>query len=293
MGDLVFISGDFSSGTTLLYTLFRGNQECRCLYEPLHETLLPWLVWSPRSYEGHVNVGNYFREYKGLGGVMRLADPSWGVSGLHLDEADEAPGLRRYLSYLIGASYAYAPRVVVKENRLTFRLAWLRANFPQARVINIWRDKEDQWRSWVRRSQQYLGREDVGQGSVEFMGFRLAAWCEDLKSTFPELSADASTSGFERFSKLWELSREAHERHADLCINLREFHDDFDAALARVSRASGIALDADELRHLMAPERRRASAQVPRRRGLRLVDRAGLRYAETRVRLQRRRIGPN
>ena len=174
---------------------------------------------------------------------------------------------------------------------MTFRLAWLRRQFPQARVVNVWRDVDDQWRSWVRRAQEYRGLEDVGQDSVEFNAFRLAATCDDLQEHFPELAASESSSGLERFSKLWELSRREHERHADVCINLRELHDDFEGALARITAASGVALDPQRLRPLVSGERRESRPPIVRPRGLRLLDRAGRRYAETRVRMQRRRAG--
>ena len=288
MTDLVFISGDFSSGTTLLFTLFRNTPGCRCLYEPLHQQLLPWRFWSPRAYDGHANVGTYFDEFKTLGAVPRLFDASWGVSRLHIAEDEEAPELRRYLEYVIGASYAHAPTVVLKENRLAFRLGWLRRNFPLARIVNVWRDVDDQWQSWVRRSQEYRGREDVGQNSVDFGAFRLAAMCDDLAPTHPELAREASSSGFERFAKLWELSRREHELHADVCVNLRELHDDFEGALERISAAAGVELDPLRLRPLVATDRRDARAAMIRPRRRSLIDRAGMRYAELRARLQER-----
>jgi hypothetical protein len=285
---LVVVNGDFSSGTTLLFTLFRNVEGCHCLYEPLHELLPQYLVWPPRQYEGHAFVGDYFREDKGYDAIPRLFDPSWGVSGLSLEPDAQAPALHRYLTYLIGTSYARAPRVVLKDNRFAFRLGWLRRHFPDARVVNVYRDLDDQWRSWVRRAQEYAGREDVGQDSVAFMGFRLAAWCDDLAAAYPELAAERSSSGYERFSKLWTLSRREHERHADVCVNLLELHDDFDGALRRISAAVGFSLDPGSLRSLVASERRAGQQVKERSRGMRLVDRAGMRYAEARVQRQRR-----
>lgn len=291
MGDLVFISGDFSSGTTLLFTLFRHVDGTHCLYEPMHERLLPWLFWPPRVYEGHGSVDAYFSEYTGFSAIPRLFDPSWGTTGLYLDRDAEAPELNRYLTYLIGSSYGRAPRVVLKGNRLTFKLGWLKATFPRARIVNVWRDRDDQWRSWVRRVQEHLGRDDVGQDAVDFMGFRLAAWCDDLEDRYPQLAAARSASGYERFSKLWDLSRREHERHADVCIELRQLREDFDGSCRRISDAVGFELDAARLRHLVAPERRETEPR-PRARRLGLVDRLGQAYAEARVRRQLRRRGP-
>lgn len=288
MGDLVFVSGDFSSGTTLLFTLFRQTEGTHCLYEPLHEKLLPWLVWPPRVYEGHAFVSSYFAEYKGFDRITDLFDPAWGVSGLHLDPDERAEELHRYLSYLIGTAFGRAPHVVLKENRFTFRLGWLRSNFPRARIVNIWRDRDAQWQSWVRRAQEHLGREDVGQDSVDFMAFRLAAWCDDLQSVYPELAAERSSSGYERFSKLWDLSRREHEQHADVCVELGTLRSDFAGSCARISDAVGIELDPARLGRLVAPEQRSTQPRSRIRAG-RLLDRAGMRYAEARVRRQLRR----
>lgn len=287
MTNLTFVSGDFSSGTTLVFTLFRNTEGCHCLYEPLHERLLHWLVWPPRVYEGHSFVGTYFDEYKGFSEIPKLFDPAWGVSRLHLRPEDDADALLRYLNYLVEASIARAPNVVLKENRLTFRLGWLKANFPNARIVHVWRERDDLWRSIVRRTQEYLGREDVGQDRPDFMGFRMAAWCDDLAPTYPELAAERSSSGYERFSRLWELSREEHRRYADVSVELAELKEDFETACARMAAAVGFELDANRLRSFLAAGARTATPRSRLRRGAdRLVDRAGARYAEIRVRAQ-------
>ena len=287
MSGVVLVSGDFSSGTTLLFTLFRHADDTHCLYEPLHERLLHFLIWPPRQYEGHSFVEDYFGEYKGFDAIPRLFDPAWGTSRLHLGADSDAPRLRRYLAYLIEMSHHRAPTAVLKENRFTFRLAWLRRHFPQARIVNVYRDRDEQWGSWVRRAQEHLGRQDVGQDSADFMAFRLAAWCDELADTYPELAAERCSSGYERFSRLWQLSRDEHERHAHVCVNLSELRSDFPLACARISKAVGLELDPAHLAHLVAPERGPRDATRTSRRD-RVVDRIGMRYAEARVRLQRR-----
>jgi hypothetical protein len=292
MAKLVFISGDFSSGTTLLFTLFRKTPGCYCLYEPLHAKLPEYLVWPPRAYGGHFFVDQYYSEYKGFDRIPELFDPAWSASRLFLEADEPADDLYRYLSYLIGTAYGRARVVVVKENRFTFRLAWLRANFPGASIVNVYRECDDQWRSWVRRAQEQLAREDVGQDRVDFKGFRFADWCEDLKSTFPELEASASQTGYERFAKLWHLSREQHERYADACVGLRELVEDFEPTLDRISQAVGFRLDPDELGRFVVAQRAaatpRPAPQGVRRKVLEVIDRLGRRYAELRIARRRR-----
>ena len=284
MDDLVFVSGGFSSGTTLLYTLFRETEGTYCLYEPLHERLPQWLVWPPRTYEGHAFVGRYFSEYKGFSAVAHLFDPRFGVRDLHLSAEDDLEGLYRYLSYLIGTAFGRAPRVVLKENRFSFRLGWLRARFPTARIVHVYRDLDSHWRSIVRRVQEHVGREDVGQERADFMGFRLAAWCDDLARAFPELAADRSSSGYQRFAKLWQLSKNEQERYADVSVALEELKADFATACAQVSAAVGFELDPLRLERFLAPDARPATPRPAfGGRLTRVVDRAGARYAEARV----------
>jgi hypothetical protein len=264
--------------------MFRNVAGCYCLYEPLHERLLPWLIWPPRTYEGHAFVGDYFTEYKGFSAIPELFDPSWGVSRLRIEPNESADPLFRYLSYLIGTAFGRAPRVVLKDNRFTFRLGWLRTRFPAARIVHIYRDPADHWQSIVRRVQDHLGREDVGQDSVDFMGFRLGAWCDDLAPSFPELAAEQSDSGYERFLKLSRLSRQEHERYADVSIELAELKSDFVETCKRISEAVGFEVDGEQLRPLLATGPARGDRRGELRRRLdALADRAGARYAEARV----------
>jgi hypothetical protein len=288
MGSLTFVSGGFSSGTTLLFTLFRNTEGCHCLFEPLHERLPQHLVWSPRVYEGHAFVRDYFAEYKGFSAIPELFDPAWGVSSLYLPPDASADRLYRYLSYLVGTAHGKAPNAVLKEIRLTFRLAWLKKTFPQARIVHVWRDLDEHWRSIVRRVQEHVGHEDVGQERADFMGFRIGAWCDDLAATYPELAVEHSSSGYERFAKLWELTKRENERHADVSVGLAELKDDFPGACARISDGVGIDLDPVRLSQYVSSERRVGPPSGTRLRMERLIDRAGMRYAEARVRARSR-----
>lgn len=277
----VLITGGFSSGTTLLFTLFRAaSQRHRCFYEPLHELLLEYLVWPLRAYDGHAFVGDYFTEYKGLRAVPRLFRPQWGVRDLHLPADAEASDLRRYLSYLTTSASARGQVPVLKENRFSFRLAWLRRAFPDARIVHVHRDRDAEWGSIVRRAQAHVGRDDVGQHHPGFNGFNVATWCEDLRPAFPELAAENSATGYERFSRLWELNLAEGRRHADLSVGLAELTRDFDATWARIATCVGVPVPSSRLRHLVRP---RPEAAVPGRAEPDLVDRLGRRYARARV----------
>ena len=197
MSNLVLVSGDYCSGSTLLFTLFRKTGKYYCLYEPLHELLPEYLIHPlrPIGSDHHYFVDNYFDEFRGFRQARALYPPRWGDSNLYLGPEGEADDLYRYLSYLFGTAFGRAPRVMFKENRISFRLGWLRARFPHAKLVHIFRPVEDQWQSVVRRVQSWKGTQDVGQDSVDFTGFNVARWCEDLKGRFPELEASRFSTG--------------------------------------------------------------------------------------------------
>ncbi len=290
MGELVFVSGDFCSGSTLLFTLFRETREYYCLYEPLHPKLREYLIWPLRVYEHHYFVGDYFSEYRGFHRVGRLFQPEWAVRDLYLNASDKAEDLYRYLSYLIDTAFGHSEKVMLKFNRATFRLPWLRAKFPSAKIIHIHRDKESQWKSIVSRAQEHLGRQDIGQSSPTFEGFNIHSWCEDLKRVFPELAAERSRTGFERFSKLHDRSLDAHRANSDYSVEFRAFCRDFENFCAPMFRIAGCSADPARLKPLIIqPQGERKPVERPDSpfaRALDLVDRFGRRYASARVRFQ-------
>jgi hypothetical protein len=242
MSNLVMVSGDFCSGSTLMSTLFRKSERFYCLYEPLHELLPEYLTYKvqPLERDHHFFMDDYYRELRTFENIGKVFDPKWGTSQFYLAPDAEADDLYRYLSYLVGTAFGRSPRVMFKENRISFRLGWLRAKFPHATLVHIYRRKEDQWKSVVRRVQEHHGKDDVGQQSVHFNGFSIATWCEDLKETFPELDASHFTTGFDRFSRLWELSYQQNTRYADISIDYRDLTHNFEATCERLWAAVGV-----------------------------------------------------
>jgi hypothetical protein len=291
MANLVFVTGDFCSGSTLLFTLFRQTGEYHCLYEPLHELLPEYSIWPLRVYEHHFFVTDYFAEYRGFSDLRRLFDPRWGTSGLYLPADAQSPGLYRYLAYIIDMGFRRRAKVMLKFNRATFRLPWLRARFPEAKVVHIFRDPERQWASNVRRAQSHVGRADIGQDSPTYRGFSMAMWCDDLKDVFPQLAVEHSRTGYERFLKLWELSKSWGERYADVSIDYRALTHDFEATCKRLQDCVGCDFPLASLQQFVIPPERQTTAPAPQRTYLRqlgdLLYRVGRRYAHERVKLER------
>lgn len=291
MSNLVFVNGDYCSGTTLLFTLFRKTGRYYSLYEPLHQQLLEYLIWPMLPDDHHFFVGHYHTELDGFDKISALFDPRWGERGLYLPPEAEAGELYRYLSYLIGTAFARSPRVMLKENRFTFRLGWMRRNFPHAKFVHIYRRKEDQWKSILRRVRAHLGRENVGQDDVTFNGFCIADWCEDLKAVYPELDATNSKTGYERFCKLWERSFAENQRYADVSVDYWDLTHEFEATAERIWKAIGAPeIDTPALKKfVIPPEEHKSTPILPAgvaEKAKKLIDRAGRKYARLRLRAQ-------
>ena len=291
MKNLVFLSGDFSSGSTLLWTLFRQTGDYHCLYEPLHERLREYLIYPLRAYEHHFFSENYFHEYKGFKEIFKLHKDKWGRSDFYLSKDSNAPDLLAYLHYIIGMSFSKKDKVVLQFNRVAFKLPWLREHFPGVPIIEIVRDPEKQWNSIVKRTQTHFGRNEVGQDSVNFMGMGMANWCNHLQQHFPELSADNSQNGYQRFLKLYNLSREQHKQYADLSIRFEDLTTNFKVEAKKIFDQVGYSADLEYLNQFVIPPSKQkpigGQGHVLKRKLLEKIDRAGSFYARAVLRLMK------
>jgi len=288
MVNLVFVTGGFCSGSTLMFTLFRRSGEFYSLYEPLHEHL-PVHMFAPlRVYGHHFHVQNYFDEYRGFSAIPKLHDAAWGREGFYLDADEESPRLFRYLSYVVGMAFGRQARVMLQFNRASFRMQWLRARFPGAAVIHIYRDCEQQWKSIVRRTQLAAGRDDVGQGQPDFNGMGIARWCDDLSERFPQLEAGAATTGRERFQRLWELTFEANRADSDISVSLEDLTTRFTDVFGPVWETADGTSDWRPLQQwVVPPSQQRPIRNTGRvaRKLTNVYDRLRWMYAGTRVRM--------
>ena len=289
MKNLVFLSGDFSSGSTLLWTLFRQTGDFHCLYEPLHERLREFMIYPLRAYEHHFFSENYFREYKGYKEIFNLHKEKWGKNDFYLDEKSNSPDLLAYLHYIIGMSFSRKDNVVLQFNRVAFKLSWLKRNFPSVPIIEIVRDPDKQWNSIVKRSQNHHGREDVGQETVNFMGMGMANWCNQLQQYFPELRPENSNTGYERFLKLYNLSREQHNKYADLSIRFEDLTSNFEVEGKKIFDLVGYNDDIMHLKQFVIPpsEQKPIGSQTNavKRKFFEKIDKAGFLYARLILRL--------
>src|SRR5688572_10206678 len=141
--DIVFITGRFRSGTTFLWNVFRTIPGITAYYEPFNERR--WFDPATRGTRvdgSHRNVADYWKEYEGLEELAQYYRIEWTDTNLYMDEHMPDPGMRKYMERMIELAPS---RPVLQFNRVDFRLPWLRRQFPEARLIHIFRHPRDQW----------------------------------------------------------------------------------------------------------------------------------------------------
>lgn len=155
----IFLVGTFRSGTTMFWNMLRSSNKYTCYYEPLHESLLLYLEQPPTIPHdpSHLAVNDYFAEYRALSHseFRTVWRPWFGREHFLALESDSLPELAEYLHFLMSNS---ARPVVMKFVRAGYRVRWLRAHFPDARLIHIERRPRDIWTSMWGREHSVVGR---------------------------------------------------------------------------------------------------------------------------------------
>ncbi len=247
----IFITARFRSGSTLLWNLFRHVEGCTAYYEPENERR--WFDPATRGTRvdsTHQGVEEYWREYEGMEDLGRYFRAEWAGRHLYLDAAAWEPDLRRYLSELIARA---SGRAVLQFNRMDFRLPWLRAHFPEARVVHLVRHPRDQWCSSLvdpGRVPRDVSTRDFGP----YDHFYLLSWLRDLKYQFPFLDERAEPHPYRLFYYLWKLSYLYGVTYADWSVRFEDLTADPTRQIAGLMAAVGLAAyDAERLRALVQP----------------------------------------
>lgn len=214
--DVVFITGRFRSGSTLLWNVFRQFDGCTSYYEPFNER--QWFNPATRGdrVDGtHRRVSDYCREYDGLEKLSEYYREDWIRRNLFMHARSWDPAMRSYVERLVERSPG---RPVLQFNRIDFRLPWFRRNFPNARIVHTYRHPRDQWCSSLMDlscfGPESGGLKDFVSGTDKFY---LRTWVNDLKYHFPFL-ADKELHPYRHFYWLWKLSYLYGARHADVSV---------------------------------------------------------------------------
>ena len=238
----IFITAQFRTGSTMLWNIFRHVEGCTSYYEPLNERR-----WFDPIARGnwvdptHVGVDDYWRESEGLAELGAHYRDGWTRRRLYMTEASTDLGLERYLGGLVAGARGTA---VLQFNRVDFRLPWLRARFPTARLIHLYRNPRDQWSSGLARPEA-TPRDITIDRFRPYDRFFLRAWAEDLKHHFPFLDPARREPAYRVFYYLWKLSYCFGVTYAHHSLAFESLVEDPRGELAKLMAIADIA-DYDE-----------------------------------------------
>jgi len=212
--DIVFITSRFRSGSTLLWNIFRNTPDCTSYYEPFNER--KWFDSSTRGEHvdgSHIGVGNYWLEYDGMTDLIDFYQESWIRDDLYMGQTHWDPLMKKFIIELVKRANG---RPVLQFNRIDFRLPWLRQNFPNSKVVHLYRNPRDQWCSFLT-DKQLMNKLEVATNYRD--AFYLDIWCKDLTKNFPFLDSRKTPHPYARFYYLWKLSLIFGRQYSDHSIS--------------------------------------------------------------------------
>jgi hypothetical protein len=233
----VLISARFRSGSTLSWNLFRNVPGMTSYYEPLNERR--WFdpqTRGDRVDSTHRKVADYWSEFEGLEFLADVFRDEWSERDFYLPEDAWQPDLRAYLDALIAQA---SGRPVLQFNRVDFRLPWLRRNYPNAKMIHIYRHPRDQWCSTIGRPERFP-KDGRMADFAAVDGFYLRRWARDLKYHFPFLDEQAVEHPYQLHYFLWKLSYVYGRAWCDLSLSFEDLSMQPERTLFQLFQVCGI-----------------------------------------------------
>ena len=248
----IFITARFRSGSTLVWNVFRRLPGVTAYYEPFNERR--WFDVRNRGSEvdpTHINVSDYWSEYDGLEELGNHFDERWKFEHLYMPEDAWNPAMEQYIRILIERARG---RAVLQFNEVDMRLPWLRAKFPGAKILHVFRHPREQWCSTLPKGSPQL----MGLTLSEFEkidGFYLLRWGRDLRHYFPFLTLQPDAHPYELFYQIWKISYLFGCFHADCSVAFEQIANEPRSTLQRMFSAMGLEeYDLDSLVRVVQPQ---------------------------------------
>jgi hypothetical protein len=204
----------------------------------LHEQLLSYIKYPIQVDKSHFFVKSYFDEYQNIPNATSLHHSDFANHRLFLESEDTYPELQVYIKALV-ESVSSGQTAILQFNRIDFRLAWIKKNFSNARLLHLYRNPRDQWYSTLTG---FPG--DIDQ-SIDFDQYSLATWARDLYGQFPFLATPHIEHAYQRFYYIWKLSYLAGQRLADLSVSYEDILVEPSKRLTQILKLSNLYSDSN------------------------------------------------
>lgn len=217
--NVIFISGRFRSGTSMLWNLFEQHPDYHAWYEPLHSNLLEH-IRHVKPQKDHLGIQDYWKNYRKIKGLNNHYKSDFGIKRLLMHKHDKWESLKNYIDYLISQSEDKIP--VIKFNRMDLRLSWLKNNFPGCKIINIRREPFPLWVSCRKHIENDADKLNESYADA----YELMQWSVELAKDFPMLQKQNSRNSYFRHYFIWKLSNLMADSCSDLILRLeKDFFD--------------------------------------------------------------------
>ena len=230
----IFVTARFRTGSTLLWRLFRELPGVTAYYEPFNERR--WFsseVANGGVDPSHRGVSDYWLEYQGLSELDDYYDEAWIDKNLFMDAASHDTNMVRFISTLIERTNNTA---ALQFNRVDFRLEWLRQNFPNGRIVHLYRHPREQWVSSLHGDLSF----PVSATLADFAKadkFYLRRWVRDLSWQFPVLDTLIDQHPYASFYALWRLSYVYGRTFSDISVRYEDLVDRPDQEFSKLMAA--------------------------------------------------------
>lgn len=248
--DPIFITARYRTGSTFLWNLFDQTEGVTAYYEPLHERR--WFSPTHRGDlvdETHRAVTSYWQAYEGLEDLDSVFSENWSKGRFYMDAESEDAGLESYIGALNSRA---SGRPVLQFNRVDFRLAWLRARFPRARIVHLHRNPRDQWMSMLGTESLCTKNTRLDEFAIHDRYF-LRGWGRDLSQQFPFLKLAKRDTPYALHYLIWRLSHSCGMAFADLSFSYEALIQNPASINAALEKSVGQSFDMIRCEEILSP----------------------------------------